>query len=101
MLIKGVDLTPPQRLMVLTAFVYRWTKDNSQRERAWKRVCPQPAIPLVSDEEWLRMYSFHFIKSGRALHPRRHYAEALLPPPPKPVLQATRAGEYTLRCLGE
>jgi hypothetical protein len=103
-LIEGNKLTWSQRKQVLANFIYRWTVDNVNRVRAWKVSVPDPKswprIPLISDEEWLGRYSFHFTATGQ-LSRRKTYAEPILPPPPAPILGSTKAGKYTLACLAE
>lgn len=74
-LIPGKDLTPRQRQIVLSAFGYRWTTDNLNRARNWHGVDGKPTVPLITDEQWLRKYSFYFTADGVSLAPRCHFAE--------------------------
>lgn len=91
MLIKGSDLNHRQRNQVLSAFIYRWTKDNPRRCQVWR--CDKcdirnpyvnsksaeehshPTVPLQTDEEWLRDHAFYFTRDGRRLMPNESYAE--------------------------
>ncbi len=75
MLIQGKSLTQSQRRIVLAAFVYRWTRDNEQRERAWAGIKGKPTVALQSDEEWLREHAFHFVNDGSRLMANRRHAE--------------------------
>ena len=75
MLIKGSNLSPAQRRMVLDAFVYRWTSENPQRERAWANATSRPTVPLVSDDEWIAAHAFHFTTDGSRLMRNRQHAE--------------------------
>jgi hypothetical protein len=95
MLIRGDKLNPAQRRVVLRAFLYRWTRDNTERARAWGP-CPacdihnpavnlvsagdhrHPTIPLETDEQWLRGHAFHFTQDGTRLMENRKYAEPVL-----------------------
>jgi hypothetical protein len=74
-LIHGKDLNRKQREIVLAAFGYRWTVDNRNRERWWQGMNSRPTVPLITDEEWLKKYSFYFTADGTALAPRCHFAE--------------------------
>lgn len=92
MLIKGAHLTLPQQRLVLAAFIYRWTRENHQRESVYGP-CPRcdiakphvntktaeghnhPTIPLQSDREWLEQHAFHFTQDGSRLMENRHFAE--------------------------
>lgn len=91
MLIKGKDLNSYQKRLVFDAFIYRWTKDNPHRVRVYHcELCDihnpyvntetanghtHPTIPLVTDEEWLKHYAFHFTKDGLKLSMKDNYAE--------------------------
>ena len=74
-LIKGSDLTPAQVAEVKRAFVYRWTKDNNKRNAVWRNPKHKPSTPLISDQEWLAQYAFHFVKDGSRLSKQRRWAE--------------------------
>lgn len=65
MLVKGENLTKEQITEVKSAFIYRWTFDNPQRESAWRGLEGQPTIPLISDEDWIREQAFYITNSGR------------------------------------
>lgn len=75
MLIHGKDLNQKQREVVLAAFGYRWTKENVNRASNWHGIKGAPTVPLISDDEWLKKYSFHFTADGVRLHPHRHFCE--------------------------
>lgn len=85
MLIIGSQLNAKQRAEVLSAFVHRWTIENVQRrtpegrriqeERTrLMRAGVRPA-PLVTDEEWLAAYAFHFVADGSRLMHNRLWCE--------------------------
>jgi len=90
MLIRGADLTTQQRQQVLSAFIYRWTRDNPQRTRVYRcALCDihqpyvntqssaghtHPTIPLITDTQWLARYAFDFIASGERLSARQRHA---------------------------
>jgi hypothetical protein len=93
-LVRGDRLTTKQRREALAAFIYRWTKDNAQRVRAWggcskcdvrsPYVNPRsaeghshPTIPLVSDDEWLRQHAFYVTANGDLSQRHRHCEPAL------------------------
>lgn len=94
MLIKGTELNRSQREQVLNAFPYRWTSDNTRRLTVYNP-CPNcdikapivnlqtseghnhPTIPLITDDEWLNQYAFHFVKDGSRLMYNKLYAEKL------------------------
>jgi len=75
MLIRGDRLNERQKRMVLSAFIYRWTKDNHRREEVYRGIFGKPTIPLVSDAQWLKEHAFHFVRDGSRLMANRHYAE--------------------------
>lgn len=62
-LIKGIDLTPAQRLQVFAAFTYRTTKQNGYPKR---NPC-QATVTAINDDEWIQMYAFWFTNDGKAL----------------------------------
>ena len=87
MLIKGVNLTPTQREIVLCTFTNRWTFENSQahfrtiepgcigcRQGSFdetkfptdeaKHACH---APLVTDDTWIAQHAFRFVKDGSRL----------------------------------
>ena len=74
MLIKGIDLNDRQRQEVLSSFVYRWTTENGSRATAWAGK-DTPQIPLISDDEWLTNYAFHFVADGSRLSCTRTHCE--------------------------
>lgn len=97
MLIRGDHLTLAQRRLVLRAFIYRWTRENFDRVRAYGP-CPEcdianpavqatagkhrhPTMPLDSDENWLRAHAFHFTQDGGRLMENRRYAEPVVAGP--------------------
>jgi hypothetical protein len=90
-LIKGTDLNPAQRAQVLSAFIYRWTSDNSQRPYVY-HACPtcdirtpfvgpsaaghnHPTVPLETDDQWLTARAFWFLNDGSRLVYNRRWAE--------------------------
>jgi hypothetical protein len=76
MLIKGQDLNYRQRQEVLSAFLYRWTTGNKNREALYADLGHRPpTIPLQTDDEWLKEHAFHFVKDGSRLMFNRHHAE--------------------------
>src|SRR4051812_35708902 len=88
---KGKDLNYKECEQVFNAFPYRWTRDNTQRVRAYGP-CPlcniefpyensksaeghkHPTIPLISDAQWLQEYAFYFNKDG-SLSKTHQFAE--------------------------
>lgn len=74
MLIRGAELNPRQRALVLTAFSYRWTHENPRRQSVWSRVrAGTPRVPLQTDGQWLRDHAFHFVRDGSRLSARHHF----------------------------
>jgi hypothetical protein len=93
MLIKGTDLNASQRQQVLAAFVHRHTHENARQTYQGRcPACVQQAqcggnmeaerdgvvipwheyhVPLKTDEEWLAVYAFEFVKDGSRLSSRR------------------------------
>ncbi len=83
-LIKGKDLNPEQKALVLASFPYRWTSDNDRRVYSWGE-CDKcdirnpyvntesaeghkhPTLPLTTDAEWLNNYAFYFKQNGKEL----------------------------------
>lgn len=101
MLIKGSNLNPSQKTLVLAAFVHRWTHENAAQSYGGK--CPgceqakikgrfivtgtpqHPTVwtreawhsyhqPLTTDEKWLAAHAFHFNKDGSKLNNRMRFA---------------------------
>jgi len=65
-LIPGTELNPKQRQSVLDAYQYRWTVENEARARPlYDKHGGPPELEMVSDEDWLKTYSFWFNKDGR------------------------------------
>ncbi|MBI3864889.1 MAG: hypothetical protein HY290_23685 [Planctomycetia bacterium] len=76
MLIRGAELNIRQRVLVLSAFSYRWTHENPSRKSVWSRVrSGMPLIPLQTDEQWLREHAFHFVRDGSRLSARHRFCE--------------------------
>jgi len=73
-LVRGDRLPAEARAEVLRAYIYRWTAENPDRERAWRGIKGQPTLPLQSDAAWLAEHAFHVTDSGR-LARNRHRAE--------------------------
>jgi hypothetical protein len=88
-LVRGDRLTPRQRVEVLAAFIYRWTRENAQRVQAWGECSKcdvrrpyvnlkssdghsHPAIPLVSDNDWLGQHAFYVTEDGDLSKRHRH-----------------------------
>ena len=63
-MIRGDKLPYDLRNEVLRSYIYRWTKDNHQREIVYRSI-EKPTIPLISDNEWLAKYSFYVTKQGK------------------------------------
>jgi hypothetical protein len=96
MLIRGIDLTPRQRQLVLNAFVHRWTDENARQtfgghcpacvqQRQTKGAMAINGVPwhdyhrpLMTDAKWLKEHAFHFIKNGHRLAQRRQAEPAYL-----------------------
>jgi hypothetical protein len=74
-LIKGDDLNQEQTKQVLSAFIYRWTTENKQRQYVWSNISGQPTIPLISDEQWLKDHAFWFLDDGSRLSANHKHAE--------------------------
>ena len=78
-LVRGTDLSPLARAEVLKVFVYRWTVENPNRERAWKGAkLHAPTMALVFDDEWLKDHAFWITKAGRLARNRQHAEPASL-----------------------
>jgi len=73
-LVRGDQLPSSLRRQVLARYVHRWTRDNPQREHAYRGHEGKPTIPLVSDEQWLREHAFYVTDRG-TLDARRKHAE--------------------------
>lgn len=67
----GTNLSDKAKKEVLSAYVYRWTKENGQRESAYKNLS-KPTIPLSTDDEWLRSYAFWTNRDGSLTRNRHH-----------------------------
>ena len=96
MLIKGSDLNPRQRELVLNQFVHRWTHENANQTYGGE--CPACAqqrqcggamevdghpwhehhLPLMSDDAWVRDHAFYFVKDGSRLMEKRHAEPAYM-----------------------
>ena len=74
MLIKGSDLNAHQKSIVLRAFIYRWTAENPNRDRAYKNIS-KPTMPLKSDQEWLNEHAFYFVRDGSRLNRNYRHCE--------------------------
>jgi hypothetical protein len=76
-LLKGDKLNSSQRQQVLSAFGYRWTKENETRARSWYKSSGfhPPMTALQTDDQWLKEHAFHFTKDGSRLAGNRKYAE--------------------------
>ena len=71
---RGDRLPSELRRKVLASYIYRWTSDNPDRERAYRGIKGAPTIPLVSDDQWLREHSFWVTDRG-TLDKRKKHAE--------------------------
>jgi hypothetical protein len=71
--VRGDQLPSNLRREVLSQYVYRWTSDNPQRERAWS-TAGAPTMPLVSDEQWLRDHAFYVTDRGTLDKKRNKHA---------------------------
>jgi hypothetical protein len=74
-IVRGDKLPPKLQREVLAMYVYRWTVDNTQRERAWNGIAGQPTIPLITDDQWLREHAFFVTKCGTLDKRRNHHAQ--------------------------
>lgn len=94
MLIKGTDLDARQRSIVLARFQFRWTHEASrlfyggrcaacsQRHEAGDPMTVETTsgavpwhqyhVPLMTDDEWLRLHAFAFTRDGGRLDRRVH-----------------------------
>ena len=63
-LVRGDQLPSDLRREILSKYPYRWTSDNSERERVWRNIEGKPTIPLVSDAQWLREHAFYVTDRG-------------------------------------
>lgn len=71
--LRGNQLHPDDRKHVLAAFIYRQTFENQRANQAdVKRAGSR--LPLITDEQWLRITEFPVRKDGR-LDSRVHYCE--------------------------
>lgn len=70
-LIRGADLTPEQKKIVLAAFIYRLTVENNYPR---KNPCGA-TVPAISDCDWLKEHAFWFNNDGRHLSKTKHHAE--------------------------
>jgi len=71
-LIKGEQLTPRQKSIVLSAFGYRWTIENYQRAMTWFGLHGKPTVAPIPDEQWLAEHAFQFVNDGSRLGTRKH-----------------------------
>ena len=79
-LVRGSNLNSTQRNEILSAYIYRWTHENTMRTRVYRcNLCnihkpyvntesanghTHPTIPLQSDSEWLAEHAFYINKNG-------------------------------------
>ncbi len=75
MLIKGADLNDQQKRQVLSAYIYRWTSGNPQREAVWAKIEGKPTMPLQTDDEFLAEHAFHFVANGSRLKVHPNHCE--------------------------
>lgn len=87
-LVRGDQLPSDLRREVLARYTYRWTSDNTARERAWRGIEGAPTIPLVSDAQWLREHAF-YVTDRNTLDKRRTNAE--------PAYMAKEEGKSTIK----
>jgi hypothetical protein len=73
-LVRGDQLPSNLRREVLSRYVYRWTSDNPQRDRAWTGIKGAPTMPLISDEQWLRDHAFYVTDRGTLDKKRNKHA---------------------------
>jgi hypothetical protein len=70
-LIKGNKLTAEQRKLVLQAFPYRHTIENTSREKFFYDnsvgLFHMPKMERITDKEWLKQNAFYFVNSGKRL----------------------------------
>lgn len=65
-LIPGTELDANQRQSIFDSFRFRWTFENELRARQlYEAHGGPPDIEMITDDEWLRLYSFWFNKDGR------------------------------------
>lgn len=93
-LILGSQLSKAQQAEVKAAFIYRWTRENTQRAQVYKcALCDirtpyensksanghtHPTIPLISDEQWLAETAFWFTSKGHLDAHRTHSEPAYM-----------------------
>jgi hypothetical protein len=117
-LVRGDRLPHNLQLEVLRRFIYRWTKDNSDRARVYH--CPvckvpggdpnggvpcrqyHPTMPLQTDAQWLKEHAFHVTKDmSRLMHNRRHAEPSYMAkenPRRASGLRPKRVGIYCRMC---
>ena len=87
-LVRGSNLNSTQRNEILSAYIYRWTHENTMRTRVYRcNLCnihkpyvntesanghTHPTIPLQSDSEWLAEHAFYINKNGSVSARHRH-----------------------------
>lgn len=91
-LVRGDQLPSDLRREILAKYPYRWTSDNSARERVWRNIEGKPTIPLVSDAQWLREHAFYVTDRGTLDKRRNQHAEPayLIEHEPAKTQHATR-----------
>jgi len=66
-LIKGADLTPEQKKMVLAAYIYRNTKENEKVVRSFLKEKADGMKFTQTDDEWVKDHAFKFSNDGERL----------------------------------
>lgn len=77
MLIQGRNLSDGQRREVLSAFPYRWTVENHARALRLHGDA-HPTVGVITDQQWLERYAFHFTADGSRLMRNRYWCEPVL-----------------------
>lgn len=79
-LVRGDQLSPETRAVVLSAYGYRWTVENRERARMWygKANCRPRNRPTQTDAEWLREHAFYVNRDGKLTANRTHAEPAYL-----------------------
>ena len=70
-LIKGKDLNDNQKKLVLAAYIYRNTKENTHPAK--KRT--GATAPEETDEQFLKTHAFYFVNDGSRLSGKKGYCE--------------------------
>jgi len=76
-LVLGTHLTPAQQAEVKRAYIYRWTIENSNRERAYRGLNP-PTLPPTTDEQWLADHAFYVTNTGQLSRRHNHCEPAFM-----------------------